>query len=133
MPALPPHEPNPRTAHPSHEAEQAELAKLRGDTAAMPDLLRQAFELEYQAAQQVADLTDFEPTRSVLCRSAATLAIACGELQTAEQLIITALTGKPPTDIAAELKDLFMQLNLRQYLERRGVRLPEEQLQRLAG
>jgi hypothetical protein len=113
-------------------AEQADLAKLRGETAAMQDLLRQAFELEHQAAQQVAPLIGTEPTRSVLHRSAATLAIACGELATAEQLIITALTGSPPTDIAEELKDLFMQLNLRRYLERRGVQLPEDQLQRLA-
>ncbi len=113
-------------------AEQAELAKLRGETAATQNLLRQAFELECQAALLVAQLTDAEPTRSVLHRSAATLAIACGELPTAEQLIITALTGTPPTDIAAELKDLFIQLNLPRYLERRGVQLPEEQLQRLA-
>ncbi len=65
-------------------------------------------------------------------RSAATLAMACGELQRAEELIIAALTGSPPADVAEELKDLFVQLNLRHYLERRGVQLPEEQLQRLA-
>ena len=112
-------------------AEQADLAKLRGETAAMQNLLHQAFELEYQAAKEVAKITDAEPTRSVLHRSAATLAIACGELPTAEQLIITALTGTPPPEIAEELKDLFMQLNLRHYLQRRGVQLPEAQLQQL--
>lgn len=113
-------------------AELAELAKLRGEKSAQQDLLYRAYELECQAARGVAPLTDAEPARSVLHRSAATLAIACGELQTAEQLIITALTGTPPTDVAEELKDLFVQLNLRRYLERRGVQLPEEQLQRLA-
>ena len=76
-------------------AERAELAKLLGYTAAMQDLLRQAFELEYQAAQQVAELIDAEPTRSVLHRSAATLAIACGELQTAEQLSLLSLASPP--------------------------------------
>lgn len=112
-------------------AEQADLAKLRGEAIATQNFLRQAFELEHQAAQQVAELIDAEPTRSILHRSAATLAIACGELPTAEQLIITALTGNPPLEIVEELKDLFMQLNLPHYLQKRGVQLPEAQLQRL--
>ncbi len=73
-----------------------------------------------------------EPTRSVLHRSAATLAIKCGELQMAEKLIAVAIAGTPPLDIAEELKDLFIQINLRKYLERRGVQLAEEQLQLLA-
>ncbi|MEO1146062.1 MAG: hypothetical protein AAFY26_10750 [Cyanobacteria bacterium J06638_22] len=114
-------------------AEQADLAKLRGDTAVQQDLLRQAFELEYQAAQQVAQLEGAEPTRSILHRSAASLAIACSNLAVAEQLIIAALMGNPPADIATELKDLFMQLNLPHYLERRGVHLPDDELQRLVG
>lgn len=71
-------------------AEQADLAKLRGETAARQDLLARAFALEYQAAEQIAGRTDTEPTRSLLHRSAATLAIACGELSTAEQPILTA-------------------------------------------
>ncbi|MBE9100555.1 hypothetical protein [Vacuolonema iberomarrocanum] len=114
-------------------AEQADLAKLRGDSVVQQDLLRQAFELEYQAAQQVAQLEGAEPTRSILHRSAASLAIACENFTTAEQLIIEALTGNPPANIAEELKDLFMQLNLPHYLERRGVHLREDELQRLVG
>jgi hypothetical protein len=55
----------------------------------------------------VADLIDEEPTRSVLHRSAASLAIKCGEYEEAERLIATALNGKPPDDIAAELRDLL--------------------------
>ncbi|NEO86247.1 MAG: hypothetical protein F6J87_18620 [Spirulina sp. SIO3F2] len=113
-------------------AEQAELAKLRGATADYQQCLHQALQLEQQAAQLIAPDPAAEPTRSVLHRSAATLAIDCGELQTAEKLIITALTGTPPAEIAEELKDLFMQLNVRRYLERRGVQLAEEQLQLLA-
>jgi hypothetical protein len=60
-------------------------------------------------------------SRSVLHRSAAALAIDCGELQAAERLITTALSGNPPAEIAAELKDLFIQINLPQYCERRGL------------
>jgi hypothetical protein len=99
-------------------AEQAEVAKLRGATSAQVQvLLREAFEQECQAADQVATLLDDEPTRSVLHRSAAALAIDCGELQIAERLITTALAGNPPMEIAIELKDLFVQINLPQYLE----------------
>ncbi len=103
-------------------AEQAEVAKLRGAAVEqIQQLLRSAFEQEFQAAALVVDAVDAEPTRSVLHRSAAALAIDCGELQVAERLITTALAGNPPAEIAMELKDLFVQINLPQYFERRGL------------
>ena len=121
-------------------AEQADLKKLKGDKTQAKEILRQALALEAEAAQLVAEDITAEPTRSVLHRSAATLAINCGELQMAEKLIAVAIApaltgqfaGTPPLDIAEELKDLFIQINLRKYLERRGVQLAEEQLQLLA-
>ena len=113
-------------------AEQSDLLKLRGNTSQVQEILRQALALESQAAQMVADDLTAEPTRSVLHRSAASLAIECGELQTAEKLIARALAGTPPADIEAELKDLFLQINVRNYLNRQGVELTEAQLQRLA-
>ncbi|NEP14183.1 MAG: hypothetical protein F6K14_29115 [Symploca sp. SIO2C1] len=113
-------------------AEQAAIKKLRQDMIGVGKILRCALDLEIEAAQMVAGNLEAEPTRSVLHRSAATLAIECGELQMAEKLIATALAGIPPLDIAEELKDLFIQINLRHYLERRGVQLAEEQLQLLA-
>lgn len=113
-------------------AEQADLKKLRGDASQAKEILRQALALEAEAAQLIAEDMTAEPTRSVLHRSAATLAINCGELQMAEKLIAVAISGTPPLDIAEELKDLFIQINLRKYLERRGVHLAEEQLQLLA-
>ena len=113
-------------------AEQADLKKLRGDATQAKEILGQALALEAKAAQLIADDMTAEPTRSVLHRSAVTLAIDCGELQMAEKLIAVAIAGTPPLDIAEELKDLFIQINLRKYLERRGVQLAEEQLQLLA-
>jgi tetratricopeptide (TPR) repeat protein len=113
-------------------AEQADLNRLRGDTVQARALLQQALELEAEAARLVADDLEAEPTRSVLHRSAASLAVECGELQIAERLIARALTGNPPADIAEELKDLFMQINLRNYLDRQGVKLTEAQLQLLS-
>ena len=113
-------------------AEQADLKRLRGDTSQVQELLRQALELEAEAAGMVANDITAEPTRSVLHRSAAALAVECGEFSLAEKLIAKALAGAPPSDIAAELKDLFIQINLRNYLDRQGVTLTEDQLQLLS-
>jgi hypothetical protein len=60
------------------------------------------------AANLVAEQLDFEPTRSVLHRSAASLAVECLQLREAERLIGQALAGNPPPDIADELRDLLL-------------------------
>jgi hypothetical protein len=112
-------------------AEAAFLAKLKGDSEQALLLTRQAFESEQAAAALIANQLDAEPTRSVLHRSAATLAVNCGELQAAERLIATALSGNPPTEIAEELKDLFIQINLRPYLQRHGINVDNEQINAL--
>lgn len=93
-------------------AEAAAVARLRGTLELAAQLTRQAFEQETQASALIASQLDAEPTRSVLHRSAASLAIECGELRMAERLIATALSGNPPAEIAEELKDLFIQINL---------------------
>lgn len=112
-------------------AEAAAVARLRGASEQAAQLTRQAFEREAQAAALVASTVDAEPTRSVLYRSAASLAIECGELQVAERLIATALTGNPPLEIAEELKDLFIEINLSQYLKRQGIHIDINELQAL--
>jgi hypothetical protein len=72
------------------------------------DLSQAAFAKERAAADLTANQLDLEPTRSVLHRSAAVLAIECGELRDAERLIGHALAGNPPQDIADELRDLLL-------------------------
>lgn len=104
-------------------AEASAVARLRGAIEQAVQLTRQAFEQETQAAALIANTLEAEPTRSVLHRSAASLAIECGEIIAAERLIATALSGNPPPEIAEELKDLFIQINLSQYLERQGIYL----------
>ncbi|WP_088890448.1 hypothetical protein [Leptolyngbya ohadii] len=112
-------------------AEAAAVARLRGAIEQATQLTRQAFEQETQAANLIAGVLDAEPTRSVLHRSAASLAIECGELRAAERLIATALSGNPPLEIAEELKDLFIQINLSQYLKRQGIDIDINKLQGL--
>jgi len=91
-------------------AEMAFTAKLRGNLQQTGELFRQAFEYERKAAKLSANDINAEPTRSVLHRSAASLAIDCGELREAERLIAIALSGNPPDEIADELRDLLEQV-----------------------
>ena len=112
-------------------AEAAFSAKLRGNLEQASQLIREAFENEQAAAKLIADQLDAEPSRSILHRSAATLAIDCGELKAAERLIATALSGNPPEEIAEELKDLFIQINLRPYFQRKGIDIDDEQINAL--
>ena len=112
-------------------AEAAAVARLRGALELAAQFTRQAFEQETQAAALIASALDAEPTRSVLHRSAASLAIKCGELRMAERLIATALSGNPPAEIAEELKDLFIQINLSQYLKRQGINIDIQELRGL--
>lgn len=67
---------------------------------------RLALEKEAAAADLMVD-EDIEPTRSVLHRSAATLAWRCEEYDEAKRLICRALAGNPPPDIEYELNDLL--------------------------
>ena len=106
-----------------HLAEQAESQKAHGDQQSSRVLLCQAFEQERRAASLVEGQTDLEPTRSVLHRSAASLALECGELREAERLIATGLSGCPPDDIADELRDLLEQVYFERHLSLRGIKL----------
>jgi tetratricopeptide (TPR) repeat protein len=88
-------------------ADQALATRRRGDLSGAVALFRQALEHEREAAELVAADGAVEPTRSVLFRSAATLALDCGEIREAERLIAMALAGNPPHEIAEELRDLL--------------------------
>lgn len=112
--------------------EQSDLAlmeKARGNSAAAQLHFQAAYQLEADAANALVHDISSEPTRSVLFRSAATLAQDCGRLEDAEKLIYKALAGEPPTDIADELRDLLEQVGFQRHLELRGVELSEDEIQ----
>ena len=88
-------------------AERAILERHQGNNKDALILFRKAYELETKAAKHLYDSNN-EPSRSVLYRSAATLAVDCGEIREAEKLIATALAGNPPEAIAIELRELMM-------------------------
>lgn len=90
-----------------HYASKALLAKQSNDREQALFLFQRAFDLERQAADLLVDTLSSEPTRSVLHRSAASLALECGNLEAGEQLAIRGLTGMPPKEIAEELRNIL--------------------------
>jgi hypothetical protein len=88
-------------------ADRAMAARGRGDEEQASTYFRAAFVDEKRAAEIVAPDLTAEPSRSVLHRSAAALAVECGEAREAERLIAIALAGDPPEEIADELRDLW--------------------------
>ena len=90
--------------------DEANLARMRGDEAQSRELRRQAFEMEKEAAEMLLDSLDKEPTRSILFRSAAILALDCEEYTDAERLIAAGLRGSPPEAVAEQLHELQTRL-----------------------
>jgi hypothetical protein len=107
----------------------ATRASLAGDHPQAESLLREAFRLEREAADLCANDLALEPTRSVLHRSAASLALECKEFREAERLVARALVGNPPDEIADELRDLLEQVHFERHLKLRGVTVEPEELQ----
>jgi hypothetical protein len=110
-------------------AEKASVAKLSGNLEQANTLLRQAYRNEVEAAKLLEDISSPEPTRSILFRSAASLAIDCNALREAERLVAIGLSGNPPSYIAEELRDLFEKINFHRHLDLRGVVLESNELQ----
>src|SRR5207247_5076862 len=98
-------------------AEAAAAARLHGEPT--DSFIRKAYQSEKAAAELCARKLAHEPTRSVLLRSAATLALQCGENREAEQLIATALSGDREEAIAGELRDVLEQVDFNRHLETR--------------
>jgi hypothetical protein len=110
-------------------AEKAMISRFNGDLDIYRNAIDRALELEQKAATSIGLDFDFEPTRSVLLRSAASIAIECNKLEVAERLISLALYGNPPTEIAEELRDLLEQVYFGRHLKLRGITLSTNELQ----
>jgi len=109
--------------------DKALVLKLRGEFDGAKKILFEAFKKEREAAFLVTSEIELEPTRSVLYRSAASLALECGELREAERLISIALSGQPPEEIVEELRDLLEQVYFERHLKIRGITLNPNEFQ----
>jgi hypothetical protein len=104
-------------------AGQALHADHHGEYARAESLFQEAYGLERKAALLVVETSNAEPTRSVLLRSAATLAVDCRKFREAEQLVALGLSGKPPTELIEEFRDLLEKVYFSRHLSLRGLEL----------
>lgn len=81
-------------------ADDAEALRREGNA----DMARATFADAYDLERQAADAADEEPSRGILYRSAAWLALDAGRADLAADAVTAGLRGKPHPDIAAELK-----------------------------
>lgn len=86
-----------------HDAAQA--ARRVGENGVTGGAMHVALRFERRAARMAP--RDLEPTRSVLHRSAAWMAIDCGLLAEAKELAREGLDGHPPEEIAEELMEVL--------------------------
>ena len=112
-------------------ADQAVAAQRRKTRSEATQLFRQAFERERAAAVLFVNDFDAEPTRSVLLRSAASLALDCEEFREAERLIAAALWGNPPAELYDELRELLVALDSRGPVTRRATHKPNGKKHRI--
>lgn len=110
-------------------AEEAYIYSMGGDKLKYFELSMKAYELEKKAAEELILKFDYEPSRSIMFRSAASLALDCGLFREAERLLAAGLMGYPPEEIADELRDMLENVNLGRHLELRGVQLASSEFQ----
>lgn len=106
-------------------ADEADTARRAGKEAAALKFLTLALAAESTAAGQTME----EPSRSVLLRSAASLALELRQLREAERLVARALSADPPPVIADELRDILEQVYFSRHLDLRGMILAPDELQ----
>ncbi|OPY65905.1 MAG: hypothetical protein A4E63_02764 [Syntrophorhabdus sp. PtaU1.Bin050] len=115
-------------------AEEAFIAQRIGDHPRALTLFSEALTLEKQAAEQLPININSEPTRSILYRSAASLAYNAKDYELADRLVAMGLSGYPPTDIREELKNLYEDVNFMRHLKSKGLILAKNQwLMTIAG
>ena len=105
-------------------------ARRRGNEEEAVPMFKDALKYERLALDELYKLGEaIEPTYSVLHRSAATLALDCGDWRLAEKLAAKALLESPPEVIAEELRDVWEQAISQRHLRLNGVELAAGELQ----
>jgi hypothetical protein len=89
---------------------RASYALVQKDEPTFRLLMSQAYEKERKAAMFLHDRLEVEPTRSILFRSAASMAMQLGKYREAEQLIAWGLVGNPPEYEADILREVYEEI-----------------------
>lgn len=107
-------------------AEQAFMLQRRGHSQKAIINFKKALDLERKAASFLPISFKSEPTRSILFKSAASLAYNAKEYDLAERLIANGLAGYPPIEIREELKNLFEDVTFNRHLSLKGLELNDD-------
>lgn len=100
----------------------ARRARRRGDEDEAAPMFAEALKNELAALDELYKFGEVvEPTYSVLHRSAASLALNCGDSRLAEKLAAKALSKNPPPEIAEELRDVLEQANSQRHKAAKGI------------
>jgi hypothetical protein len=91
-------------------ADAAFIAKRKGNYEEAKQLAKESFEYERDAALLLLENIEIEPTRSILFRSAACLALDAEEYNQASIMIRHGLSGNPPDEIKQELDELLEEI-----------------------
>lgn len=108
-------------------ADEAFRLRRSGSDARAKEMFLEALELERAAAVLLPPDEQAEPSRSILYRSAASLAYNGEDFSTAERLVAQGLSGFPPIEIREELKNLYEDINFKRHLQAHGVVLSDNQ------
>ena len=103
--------------------QEAIITQEMGNDVSASSLFEKAFVLEKEAALYLVNDFENEPTRSVLFRSAANLAMDCHNYKEAQEMVNHGLAGYPPPEIAEELRDIYEKVNFYRHFELKGVTL----------
>jgi hypothetical protein len=106
-------------------AETAFFHSRKGESILASQYFAKALELERRAAYMLSIDEINEPSRSILFRSAASLAFNAGDPISAERLAAQGLAGFPPPEIQEELRDLLEEIAFYRHLSTHGMQLSE--------
>ena len=87
-------------------SQEATMARIWNDEPKAQTLYKESFGLEREAAFIYSERFDKEPIRSILYRSAASLAVECHLYQEADLLIQQGLSSSTPSDVMKDFREL---------------------------
>lgn len=100
--------------------DEAELFRRKGNLKRYIELTKEAFQLEKQAALQLEEEVNCEPTRSVLFRSAGWLAFNAGLFSEALDMAVRGKRFCVHTETQEELEELYILAKKNNYNGRPG-------------
>ncbi len=107
---------------------EARAAERAGDKSRSLELLRAAYRREQVAACSLEPVPESEPTRTVLFRSAASLAFQAEDYQEACSLAFDGLTGNSPQEYSAELLEIASYAKFRLQLISQNLHVPSAEI-----